>query len=110
MLSIFKYNPGETNNKFVRLLLNNFYRVISHRRVQKESNELLCTVWSLVMVRDQLTTQGIKRINVFSVFFVSIDNDKETAGEFSRTWGKFNFQCQCTGEEDFRRYVLGNFE
>ncbi|CAD1473718.1 unnamed protein product, partial [Heterotrigona itama] len=33
------------------LLSNNFYPVISYRRVQKESGGLLCTVWSLVMVR-----------------------------------------------------------
>ena len=32
VLSIFKYNPGETNNL---LLLNNFYPVISYRRVSK---------------------------------------------------------------------------
>ena len=33
------------------LLLNNFYLVISYRRVEKGSDELLYTVWSLVMVR-----------------------------------------------------------
>ena len=32
------------------LLLNNFYPVISRRRVEKESDELLYAVWSLVMV------------------------------------------------------------
>ena len=38
------------------LILNNFYPVveISYRRVQKESDELLCTARSLVMVRNQL--------------------------------------------------------
>ena len=30
---------GETNNKFI---LNNFYPVTSYRRVEKESDELLC--------------------------------------------------------------------
>ena len=35
------------------LLLNNFYPVISYW-VQKESNELSYTVWSLVTVRNQL--------------------------------------------------------
>ena len=37
----------------INLLLhnNNFYLVISYRRVEKESDELLYTVWSLVMVR-----------------------------------------------------------
>ena len=39
------------------LLLNNFYPAISYRRVQKESDELLYTVWSLVMVRNQLPAQ-----------------------------------------------------
>ena len=33
------------------LLLNHFYPVISYRRVQKESDKSLYTVWSLVMVR-----------------------------------------------------------
>ena len=37
--------------------LNNFYPVMSHRRVQKESDELLYTVWSLVTVRNQLPAQ-----------------------------------------------------
>ena len=38
------------------LLLNNFYSVISYRRVEKESNELLYTVWSLVMVREPIAS------------------------------------------------------
>ena len=43
------------------LLLNNFYPVISYRRVpkEKESDELLYTVWSLVMVRNQLPAQVV---------------------------------------------------
>ena len=43
------------------LLFNHFYPVISYRRDQKEkeSDELLYTVWSLVMVR-QLPAQGVK--------------------------------------------------
>ena len=41
------------------LLLNNFYPVISYRRVPKESDELLYTVWSLVMVRNQLPAQVV---------------------------------------------------
>ena len=40
------------------LLLNHFYSVI-YRRVQKESDELLYTVWSLVMVRNQLPEQVV---------------------------------------------------
>ena len=35
VLIIFKCNRGKTNNKFVKLLLNNFRPVISYRRVQK---------------------------------------------------------------------------
>ena len=44
------------------LLLDNFHPVISCRRVQKkkESDELLYTVRSLVMVRDQLPAQAVK--------------------------------------------------
>ena len=38
------------------LLLNNFYLVISYRRVEKESDELLYTVWSLVMVREPIAS------------------------------------------------------
>ena len=49
VLSVFKYNPGK---QIINLsLLNNFYPTLSYRRVQKESDELLYTVWSLVMVR-----------------------------------------------------------
>ena len=44
-------------NKYNLLLLNNFYLVISYRRVQRESDELMCTVWSLVTVRNQLPAQ-----------------------------------------------------
>ena len=62
VLSIFKYNPGKNIINIINLiniisiinlsLLNHFYSVISHRRVGKESDELLYTVWSLVMVRE----------------------------------------------------------
>ena len=40
------------------LLLNNFYPVISYRRVQEESAEFLYR--SLVMVRNQLPAQEVK--------------------------------------------------
>ena len=59
------------------LLLNNFDPATSHTdRVQKESDELLYTAWSLVMVRNQLPTQRATHIenflvsncNIFSVF------------------------------------------
>ena len=69
VLSVFKYNPGETNNKFVKLLLNNFYPVMSCRRVQKESDELLCTVWSLVMVRNRLPAQVVKTRDTLYILF-----------------------------------------
>ena len=39
------------------LLLNNFCPVIY--QVEKESDELMYTVWSLVMVRNQLPTQVV---------------------------------------------------
>ena len=44
------------------LLLDNFYQVASYRRVQgRKSDELLYTVQSLVMVRNQLLEQAVKR-------------------------------------------------
>ena len=42
------------------MLLDHFYPVISYWRVRKESDELLCTVRSLVMVRSQLPAQVVK--------------------------------------------------
>ena len=46
------------------LLLDNFYPVILKEKPtnwkEKESDELLCTVWSLVMVRNQLPVQVVK--------------------------------------------------
>ena len=68
------------------LLFNNFYPVMSYRRVQKEKDELLCTVWSLVMVRNQLPAQVVNLLrwkdvprtnflsqncNIFSVLSIS---------------------------------------
>ena len=38
------------------LLSNNFYLAISYRRVRKEIDELLYTVWSLVMVREPIAS------------------------------------------------------
>ena len=70
-MCIFKYNTGKANNKFIIpnnnnkfILLNNFYPVISYRRVRKECDELLYTVWSLVMVRGQLPAQVVKRMQL----------------------------------------------
>ena len=58
-LSVFKKNKiDETNDKFVKLFFNNFYPVTSHRRVQKESNELLYTV----LVRNQLPAQVVNTL------------------------------------------------
>ena len=42
------------------LLVDNFYPVISHRRVQNESDELSYTVRSFVMVCNQLPAQVIR--------------------------------------------------
>ena len=56
VLSIFKY-PGETSNKFITsqyFLSSDITRTSSKG---KESDELLCTVWSLVVVRNQLQAQ-----------------------------------------------------
>ena len=52
------------------LLLNNFYPAISSSTSskEKESDELLRTVWSLVMVRNQLPAQVVKRLTVVPVF------------------------------------------
>ena len=41
------------------LLFNHFYPVMSYRRVEKESDESLYTVWSLVMVCNQLPAQVV---------------------------------------------------
>ena len=44
------------------LLLDNFYPVISYRQVQRESDELPYTVWSLVMVRiNQLPARVVNK-------------------------------------------------
>ena len=45
------------------LLLDNFYPVISYRRVQKESDELSYTVWSLVTVRNQLPARVVELLH-----------------------------------------------
>ena len=50
------------------LLVNNFYPVIPYRRVRQESDELLYTVWSLVMVRNQLPAQVVKCTKVSRLF------------------------------------------
>ena len=43
------------------LLVNNFYPADTPTRSkEKENDELLCTVWSLVMVRNQLPAQMVK--------------------------------------------------
>ena len=38
------------------LLSNNFYSMISYRRDEKENDELLYCVWSLVMVRESVVS------------------------------------------------------
>ena len=72
--NIFEWSKiGRTNNKFI----NNFSTISiqSCRRVRKESDELLCTAWSLVMVRNQLSAQRCyrKRRNQMK----SWDNDEQ---------------------------------
>ena len=57
-LCVIKYT-GKANNKFY------YFSIISiqwcHTEVQKKSDELLCTTWSLVMVRNhQLPAQVVK--------------------------------------------------
>ena len=49
------------------LFLNNLYPVMSYRRVEKESDGLFYTVWSLVMVRNQLPAQAV---NLQPIFFI----------------------------------------
>ena len=59
--SIFKYNPGKANNKFItsRSFLSS--DIIPTSSKGKESDESLHTVRSLVMVRNQLPAQVVKR-------------------------------------------------
>ena len=40
--------------------------MMSYRRVEKESDELLCTVWSLVMVRGEPVAQEVKKAVEYS--------------------------------------------
>ena len=72
------------------LLLHNFYPVMSYRRVQKESDQLLYTVWSLVMVRKWISSAGmtcharreffVPKIAIFSQFqvYLSIIQAEQT--------------------------------
>ena len=71
VLSIF--NPSKTNDK---LLLDNFCSVISIPTSSKgkESDELLYTVWSLVMVRNRLPAQVV---NLFLQFAVLLKKKKK---------------------------------
>ncbi|CAD1479221.1 unnamed protein product, partial [Heterotrigona itama] len=41
---------------YAGMMINNFYPTISLRRVRKESDELLHTIWSLVMVREPVAS------------------------------------------------------
>ena len=58
VLSIFKCNPGETNDMMNLLRFNNFYPVTAYRRVQKikKATILFYTVRSLVMVREPVAS------------------------------------------------------
>ena len=70
----FRYILSITQTKqIINLLLhNNFYPVI-YRRVQKESDELLYTVWSLVMVRKQLPAQVVKTVEQFFFYRTNVE-------------------------------------
>ena len=62
------YNPGKTNNNN-----NNYVQdIISTSRKEKESDELLYTVRSLVMVRNQLPAQwglnSLKNLSKYKLF------------------------------------------
>ena len=59
------------------LLRNNFYLAISCRRVEEESDELLYTVWSLVMVREPIASANnlvAARITLFLAFFLFLSS------------------------------------
>ena len=60
VLSIYLSKSKWTKQVTNLLLLDHFYPVISCRRVEKESDDLLRTDWSLVMVRNQLPAQVVK--------------------------------------------------
>ena len=59
--SIFRYNSGKTNDKFITSQQFLSSDIIWYRRARKESDELLYTVRSLVMVRNQSPAQVINQ-------------------------------------------------
>ena len=91
VLSIFIIFITEEKQIINSLLLDKCYPVISHRRVRKESDELL--IWSLVMVRSQLPAQVVKsttspvitrRINgAASLLSARIHGDRDDRREIS---------------------------
>ena len=56
------------------LLPNHFYPAMSYRRVHKESDKLLYTIWSLVIVRNHLKAHSscnfLYKVNEMNRFFV----------------------------------------
>ena len=60
ILSIFRYSPGKTNDKFItsRSFLSS--RIIPMSRVRKASDELLYTIRSLVTVRARWLSNRVK--------------------------------------------------
>ena len=67
----------------INLLLSNFYPVMSYRRGRKESDELLCTVWSLVMVRELVASaRGLTKLS--PRYFCKISSRQRT-GESRRS-------------------------
>ena len=59
--SILKHNAGKTNNKFIssQQFLSGDISTSSKKKKKEESDELLCTVRSLVMVCNRLPAQGV---------------------------------------------------
>ena len=71
------------------LLLNNFYPIISHRRVQKEKKATnhCIRLGSLVMVRSRLPAQLVNLFvpnygNIFTVFSIFTYNPDKTDNKF----------------------------
>ena len=83
--------------------------MISYQRVQKESDKLLCTVRSLVMVRNQLPAQVVKEIRArYSVIQLPplprVDDSLKTVLVESASRGG-----RVPGNETFDAFLPGNF-
>ena len=56
--SVFKCNPGETNDKYVTSCVSNFLSYRREFRRQRKRRIVACTVRSLVMVREPVASAG----------------------------------------------------